>query len=268
MPAGSDEFCRRPHGSRTKELGSVDGEAIEQAVAAGALQVGLAAAAVRAARGMRRIPGLGFGVVAQSLPVVMTDHRRAGAALRPVAAGAILAGRERPPVGLRAGQHVVPIGRVATAVDHVALFTERGLLAELVVGAVQVVDVLRDHVPLGIPPGAGPDAVAGIDGLAAAARLRAQIGAPGLAAGSDRLRELLAMPVRALDAAEVGALAGAGAGEEKRHGRLLRLRPARAERQQGKRGKRRYDSTLLHLTVHPFSSRSRRAGEPRPPARR
>src|SRR5262245_32928172 len=266
MPAGSDKFCRRPHGSRTKELGSVDGEAVEQAVAARALQVGLAAAAVRAARGMRRVPGLGCVVVAQSLPVVMTDHRRAGAALRPVAAGAILTGRKRPPVGLRTGQHVVPIGRVATAVDHIALFAERGLLAELVVGAMQVVDVLRDHVSLGIPPRAGPDAVAGIDGLAAAARLRTEIGAPGLAACSGRLRKLLAMSVRALDAAEVGALAGAGAGEEKRHGRLLCLRSARAERQQGKRGKRRYDRTMLHLTVLPFLLRSRRAGEPRPPA--
>src|SRR5262249_61360783 len=113
MPAGSDKFCRRPRGSRTNELGSVSGEAIEQAVAAGALQIGLAAAAVRAARGMRRVPGLGFGVVAQSLPVVMTDHRRAGAALRPVAAGAILAGRERPPVRLRTGPHRLPIWRVA-----------------------------------------------------------------------------------------------------------------------------------------------------------
>src|SRR5262245_11674521 len=173
MLAGSGKFCRRPHGSGTNEL--VDGEAVEQAVAARALQVGLAAAAVRAARGMRRVPGLGCVVVAQSLPVVMTDHRRAGAALRPVAAGAILTGRKRPPVGLRTGQNVVAIGCVGAAVDHVALFAERGLLAELVVGAMQVVDVLRDHVSLGIPPRAGPDAVAGIDGLAAAARLRTEI---------------------------------------------------------------------------------------------
>src|SRR5262245_26228091 len=198
---------------------------------------------------MRRVPGLGCIVIAKSLPIMMTDHRCACAALRPVTAGAILAGCERPPVGLRTGQDVVPIGRIATAVDHVALFADRGLLAELVVGAVQVVDVLRDHVSLGIPPGAGPDAVAGIDGLAAAAGLRAQIGTPGLAAGADRLSKLLAVSVRALDTAEVGALAGARAGQEKRHGRLLRLRPARAERQQGNRGKRRYDRTMLHLTV-------------------
>src|SRR5262245_47505790 len=123
----------------------------------------------------------------------MADHRGAGAALRPVAASAILARGERPPVGLGTGQDIVPSRRVATAVDHVALFAERGLLAELVVGAVQVVDVLRHHVSLGIAPRAGPDAVAGIDGLPAARRLRAQIGAPGLAAGAGRLCKLLAM---------------------------------------------------------------------------
>src|SRR4029079_15688715 len=89
---------------------SVDGEAIEQAVAARALQIGLAAAAIRAARGMRRIPGLRRVIVAQSLPVVVPDHGRASAALGPVAAGAVFTGRKRPPVRLRAGQDVVAVG--------------------------------------------------------------------------------------------------------------------------------------------------------------
>src|ERR671919_583144 len=70
---------------------SVGREAVEQAVAAGALQRFLAAAA---ARGVRRVPGFGGRIVAQTHPVVMTDHRRPVAAAGPVAAGPVLAGRE------------------------------------------------------------------------------------------------------------------------------------------------------------------------------
>ena len=109
---------------------------------------------------MRRIPGLGRLVVPQPLPVVMPDDGAAGAALRPVAAGLVLARGERLSVGLRAGQDVVPIGAVAAAVDRRALFRERGLLADLVVGAVQIVDASRDDLALGILPGAGTDAIA------------------------------------------------------------------------------------------------------------
>src|SRR5262249_49619575 len=96
-------------------------EAVEQPVAAGALEIVLAAAAVRAARRVRGVPRLRGVVVAQTLSVVMADHRRALAALRPVAAGAIVAGRERGAVGLRAGEDVVHVRGVATAVDGLAL---------------------------------------------------------------------------------------------------------------------------------------------------
>src|SRR5262245_27208763 len=65
----------------------VRGEAVEQAVAAGAPQVVLAAAAVGPARGMRRIPRLRRGIVAQTLAVAVADHRGALGAARPVAAG-------------------------------------------------------------------------------------------------------------------------------------------------------------------------------------
>src|SRR3954454_19793669 len=87
--------CRCPARHR-----SVDGEAVEQAVAARALQIGLAAAAVRTARGMRRIPGLRSVIVTQSLPVVVPDHCRASTALGPVAAGAVFTGGKRPSVRL------------------------------------------------------------------------------------------------------------------------------------------------------------------------
>src|SRR5207245_9742280 len=70
------------------------GEAVEEAVAAGALEIVLAAAAVGPARGVRRVPGLRRVVVAQALPIVTADHRRPLAALRPVAAGAVTAGSD------------------------------------------------------------------------------------------------------------------------------------------------------------------------------
>src|SRR5262249_31016780 len=88
-------------------------QAVEQAVASGASQIVLAAAALGPARGVRRIPRFGRGVVARTPAVDVADHGRALGAARPVAAGSILAGRKRAPVRLRAGQNVVVIGRVA-----------------------------------------------------------------------------------------------------------------------------------------------------------
>src|SRR6185436_99275 len=156
------------------------GEAIEQAGAARALEIVLAAAAIRPARGVRRVPGLRGVVVAESLPVVVADHRRALAALRPVAAGAVLAGRERGAVGLGAGQDVVHVRRVAPAVDRLALLGQRRLLGDVVL-AVQLGHVLGDDGSLGVLPGTSTDAVTRVDGAGA---LRAQVGVPGLAAGT------------------------------------------------------------------------------------
>src|SRR4051812_25446602 len=141
---------------------------------------------------------------------MMADHGGALGALGPVAAGPVLAGRKRAAIGLRARQHIVAVRRVGTAVDRLALFAQRRLLADLVVGAVQVVDALGDHLALGVLPWTAADAVARVDG--AARRLRAQIGMPGLAACSAGLRQRLTMAVRAFDAAQVAALAGTGAG--------------------------------------------------------
>src|SRR6058998_2502615 len=50
------------------------------------------------------------------------------------------------PSGCEPGQDVVPVGRVTTSVHRLALLVERRLLADLVVGAVQVVDTLRDRL--------------------------------------------------------------------------------------------------------------------------
>src|SRR6185369_2503356 len=140
--------------------------------------------------------------------VVVAKHRRAFAALRPVAAGAVFARGERRAVGLGAGENVVGVRVVAAPVHRRAFLGQRGLLVEVRVG-VQVGDALRDHLALGVLPGALADAVLGVDRLVA---LRAQVGMPSVAARARRLRERLAVLVGAGEAAVVGAFAGAGAG--------------------------------------------------------
>src|SRR4051812_477340 len=134
-------------------IGLVDREAVEQAVAAGALQVGLAAAAVGPTGRMRRIPGFHGRAFVEALPVMVPDDRRSCSALGPVAAGLVLAGGEGGAVRLRAGQDVMPVRRVAAAADHVALFAERSLLGEVVL-AMQTVDAFGDLDALGVLPGA------------------------------------------------------------------------------------------------------------------
>src|SRR5215813_8666457 len=83
---------------------SIHREAIQQAVAAGALEVGLRAAAFAAirggARGVRRIPRFRGVVIAQPDAVGVPEHRRALRAARPVLAGAVALGRERRAVRL------------------------------------------------------------------------------------------------------------------------------------------------------------------------
>src|SRR5215470_12133445 len=122
---------------------------------------------------MRRVPGLRRLVIAQALAVDVAEHRGALRTLGPVAAGAILARREGAAVGLRAGERVVIIRRVANARHDSAALGQRGLRTELVVGAVQIVDVLRNGLFLEVHPRAAADAVARVDGLATVCRLRA-----------------------------------------------------------------------------------------------
>src|SRR5215472_12585231 len=203
---------------------SVHSEAIEQAVTAGALEVILRAAAVRSARGMRRVPRLRRIVVAQALAVGMANHGRALRAARPVLAGAVGLRRKRRAVRLRPRQHVVAIGRIAAAVNDVALFRQRGLLGEIVAGAVQVGNVLGDDDTLGVLPRPFADPVLCVDRGLAVRGLGREIGMPGLGSGAGRLRQRLAVLVGAVDAAEIGALARAGAGQEEAGTARLRLR--------------------------------------------
>src|SRR5204862_6892616 len=96
--------------------------------------------------------------------VDVAEHGGPGsAALRPIAAVAVLAGSEGGAVHLRAGERVVLVGRITAALDERALLIEGGLLGE-VGRAVQIVDLLGNHDALGVLPGTASDAVLGVDG--------------------------------------------------------------------------------------------------------
>src|SRR5258708_32466376 len=123
---------------------SVRRETVQQAGAAGADQILLAAAALRSARGMSRIPGIGRRRRGDTGAVGMSEHRRALRAARPILAGAVLAGRESGAVGLRSRQYVMAVRVIADAVVDFALLGQPGLLGEIVV-AMQLGDILRDH---------------------------------------------------------------------------------------------------------------------------
>src|SRR4029077_18322298 len=103
------------------------------------------------------------GVFAQPLPVDMPEHRRTLGAAGPVVAGLVLTRRERSAVGLRAGQGVVPVGRVAAAVDDIALLGQRRLLADVVVVAMQFGNILGNDHPFDVLPWTMSDAVARVD---------------------------------------------------------------------------------------------------------
>src|SRR5262249_24081662 len=101
---------------------SVGRKAVEQASAAGALEIRLAAAAFGSARGVRRVPRPTFDGVLDALPVDMAEHRRALGAACPVLAGAVFAGREGAAFHGGARKCIVFVGSVAAALHRVALF--------------------------------------------------------------------------------------------------------------------------------------------------
>src|SRR5262249_55028967 len=191
---------------------------------------------------MRGVPRLRRSIVAQAHAVGMAQHGVAFAALGPVAAGHVLVRRERRAISLRARQYVVLVDRIEPARNEAAVLRDDGLGADLVVGRVQVLDAGGDGHAFGVDPRSLADAVLGIDGRRAACGLGAEIGAPRLAAGAGPGSQRLAMPVRTLEAAEVGALGAACAGDEEGHvgklrRRLLRLRAARTGTRDDRCGK-------------------------------
>src|SRR5262245_64049474 len=94
----------------------------------------------------------------------MTDGGRALRATRPVAAGSILIWRECATFGSRAGQHVVTVRCKTHTWNDLASLAQRRIHAELVIVAVQIVDVLSDYLAFEILPRAGANTVTRIYG--------------------------------------------------------------------------------------------------------
>src|SRR5258708_21985472 len=111
---------------------SVRSEAVQQAGAAGADQILLAAAALRSARRMRRIPGT-HRRRGSTGAVGMSEHRRALRAACPVLAGIVLTRRECGAIWPRSRQHVMAVWRVAQALFVLAPLLQRRLVGEVLV---------------------------------------------------------------------------------------------------------------------------------------
>src|SRR5688572_28169446 len=185
---------------------------------------------------MRGIPRARRFIVFQSHPVMMTHHRLARVAAAPVVARAVLVAVERRAIGLRTGQYVVHVGLVAATVYFVPFLCERGVLVDLVVRTVQVVDIARDDDALCILPRTFADAVARMDGELIAPIALAQVRAPRAEPCPRRRCQRLAVLVGSRKTAEIGAIAVADARHEKGHLGLLREHcTARESEQQGRR---------------------------------
>ena len=154
----------------------------------------------------------------------MAEHGGADGAARPITAGHVITSREGSAVRLRAGEDVVHVRLVAARVDGLALLAEAVFLADFVVVAVQIVDIFCNHDAFGVLPWAFADPITGINPRLAVGRAGAQVGAPGVVAGAGRLRQRLAMFISACQTAQVRALAGTDAGDEKRHFGVFLLR--------------------------------------------
>ena len=196
---------------------------------------------------------MGRVAVVQAHAVVVAEHGGARAALRPVAAGHVRAAREGGAVALRAGEDVVSVRGVAAAVHELAFLVERGLLVQVVRGAVQLRDAVGDHHALGVAPRPAADAVARVD--RAALGVGAQIGMPGVRAGADAGGERLAVPVGAGEAAEVRALAAADARHEERHRVVGATVGARAERDDDDADRRSEPDRPLRAWAHEAAPR-------------
>jgi hypothetical protein len=192
---------------------SVAREAVQQAVAAGADQILLAATAIRAARRMRRVPRFRWRGIIEAGAIGVSEHRRTLRAACPVLAGPVVSPRKGGTVGLRASQDIVAIGCIPATVDHVTLLRQRGLLGQLV-GAMQIRNVLGDNNTLGVLPWSLADAIARIDGWLAVSSLGRKIGMPGLASDARGLGQFLTMIVGAGETAEITAIVDALAGDK------------------------------------------------------
>ena len=230
---GDLRAVRIPLPRRERVFTSFRREAIEMAGTTGFHQRLLAAAG----RTVRRIPRCHVARVLEADAVMMADDGRAFAVARPVLAGRVAARRRIHALRIRPGQHVVLVGFVAAALDHLALLGERGLLGDIGLVGMQFIDRIGDDNALDVLPRALADPVARIDAGLALRRRGAEIGFPVGLGRTRRLGQCRAMGISPLETAEIGAIAFAHAGDEETHSRPHRPRPCQPLRLLSHRGR-------------------------------
>src|SRR6266850_8014430 len=228
----------------------VNRETVEQAYAVRFRQILLGTAA----RAVSGVPGTAAAAIAVrktdlgvepaigGIEVAVGSARGWTLVAGPVVAGVILSIGECGATGLSAGEHFVPSRkasgfcvspvvvawiRIVIQTRHdLAFFRQAGELVQIISLmcqfhriAVQVREILRDHLAFEVVPGTGADAVAGVHGRLAGPRLRAQVRMPGAIAGAYGSCECLAMCVSASQSAEIAAVADGFARHEKIHHR-------------------------------------------------
>ena len=187
---------------------------VEEPIATGTLQTTLAAPA----RAVCRIPRGRIGAAA--LAIVVTEQCAAGAAAGPVTASTIPIPGRQCAVQLRPGQNVVAVRTVAPAINNLAFFIQGCFFAEIVI-PVQFVNIIGDDNAHGIMPGTRADAIASIDCYLIILSLSAQISTPGTVSGANGRSQGLAISVGAGQAAQISAITGNAAGNEKPHGKIV-----------------------------------------------
>src|SRR5258708_38993494 len=100
----------------------------------------------------------------------MPKNGGAGSAAPPFVAGHVFVSRKRATVGLRAGEDVVHVRFVAACVDGLAFFAQCVFFVDLIVVAVQIVDVFRNDDALGVLPWTFTDAITRVDAGVAVGR--------------------------------------------------------------------------------------------------
>ena len=166
---------------------------------------------------------------------MMADDGRAFGALRPVPTRGIAAGGRVHTLRVGTRQNVVRVHGVAAAADNLTLFGQCRLLVDVGRGRMQIVHALAHHHALGILPRTLADAITRVDTRVAAWRGRAQIGAPVGTGRPCRLGERCAVRVRAVETAEIGAIALADTGDKERHAGLLGVHAGRQAKSRQRR---------------------------------
>ncbi len=201
--SGESDFSRKRR--------SVPCEAVRQSVATGCYTRSAGATAARShVTGCDAFQESAGGSVLSPTPAIgMSHHRGTFGAARPVLAGHVLVRWKRGSIGLRTVRMSWRFG-VSPRPLMTSPFSDSAVLVR-VIGAVQFRHILGDCHALGVDPRPSADAVARVHSASA---LRRRDKHAGLAARPCRGGEFRTVCIRAGEAAEVGALAGAFAGDK------------------------------------------------------